>query len=113
MDGNTDANNDPIPLEYFLLKLKSNNPLARRIAVEGIGQLGDSRGVEPVIAALLGDENSGVRYAAAQALGRLGDKRAIAALRQAQQDEGESFGGEQVKVAATLALEIIAYNKEF
>lgn len=108
MNENTDLNS-PIPLEYFLLKLKSNNPQARRIAVEGIGQLGDRRGVEPLMAALR-DENVGVRYAAAQSLGMLGDKRALNVLRQAQKDEGETFGGEKVKVAATLALEIITYN---
>src|SRR5450759_2332909 len=60
------------------------DPAVRRAAAEALGQIGDARAVEPLIAALK-DESWGVRRAAAEALGQIGDARAaeplIAALK--------------------------------
>ena len=51
----------------------------RRAAAEALGQLGDKRAVEPLIAALQ-DDVENVRQAAAEALGQLGDERAVEPL---------------------------------
>jgi HEAT repeat protein len=54
----------------------------RQSAARALGQLGDKRAVEPLIAAL-GDQEQTVWQSAARALGQLGDKRAIEPLRAA------------------------------
>jgi hypothetical protein len=48
----------------------------RYAAVEALGKIGDSRAVEPLIAALK-DWDQDVRYAAVEALGKIGDSRAV------------------------------------
>jgi len=58
----------------------------RRGAAEALGRIGDSRAVEPLIAALK-DEDFLVRGAAAQALGEIGDLRAVEPLAAALKDE--------------------------
>ena len=52
---------------------------------QALGQLGDERAVEPLIA-ILRDSDSGVRVAAAQALGQLRDERAVEPLIVALED---------------------------
>jgi HEAT repeat protein len=52
---------------------------ARATAAATLGDLGDPRAVEPLIAAL-SDKNWRVRCAAAESLGKLGDKRAVEPL---------------------------------
>ncbi len=66
-----------------------------------MGQLGDARAVDPLIAAL-NDENRGVRQYAAECLGNLEDTRAVAPLIAALEDENI-----WVRNYASRALEII------
>ena len=51
----------------------------RKAAAEALGQIGDPRTVEPLIAALK-DADKGVRWVAASALGQIGDERAVESL---------------------------------
>jgi len=55
-------------------------------AAWGLGHIGDTRGVEPLIQAL-GDEESVVRWIAAEALGKIADATAVEPLIQALRDE--------------------------
>jgi len=55
------------------------NRAVRQAAAESLGELGDTRAVEPLIVALE-DSDSLVRHRAAEALGKLGDKRAVEPL---------------------------------
>lgn len=57
-------------------------------AAWGLGDIGDARGVEPLIQAL-GDEESVVRWIAAEALGKIADATAVEPLIQALRDEDE------------------------
>jgi len=56
--------------------------VVRQTAAEVLGEIGDARAVEPLLAALR-DEDSDVREAAAEALGKIGDARAAVPLRSA------------------------------
>ena len=55
-----------------------------------LGELGDARGVEPLIAALK-DESKYVRHFAAEALGKLGDARGVEPLRELLGDEDDGI----------------------
>jgi HEAT repeat protein len=55
-------------------------------AAGALGEIGDARAVEPLIAALK-DKNSGIRYGAAGALGEIGDARAVEPLIAALKDK--------------------------
>lgn len=57
----------------------------REDAADALGEIGDARAVEPLIAAL-GDPDDDVREAAAEALGNIGDPRAADPLRAALND---------------------------
>ena len=59
--------------------------LVRWLAAEALGNLGDARAVEPLIAALK-DSDSSVRQRAAEALGKLRDTRAVEPLITALKD---------------------------
>jgi len=61
-------------------------PKVRARAALGLGEIGDTRGVEPLIQALQ-DEDSFLRRMAAVALGNIGDTRAIEPLTNALEDE--------------------------
>jgi HEAT repeat protein len=61
-------------------------------AAEVLGQIGDTRAVEPLIAALK-DEDSFVRWQAAEALGQIGDTRAVEPLIAALKDESKQVRG--------------------
>jgi len=76
-------------LDKIIDRLKDEAPEARRGAAEALGQLGDVRAVEPLIAILqCGDENDDVRRVAAEALGQIGDPRAVEPLIAVLKDEG-------------------------
>jgi HEAT repeat protein len=64
---------------------------AREAAAEALGELRDPRAVDPLIAALLDEQNTGteVQSAAARALGGLEDPRAISALEVVMADRDE------------------------
>lgn len=62
----------------------------REMATYALGEIGDTRAIEPLIDVLLEDTNSFVRRLAASALGKIGDERAIEALTSAKlNDEDE------------------------
>jgi hypothetical protein len=58
----------------------------RQAAVSALGQIGDTRAVEPLLARLE-DQESGVRQAAASALGQIGDTRAVEPWRARLEDQ--------------------------
>jgi len=62
------------------------NRAARQAAAEALGKLGDTRAVEPLVAALRGEDVE-VRRTAAWALGEIGDARAVDPLIAALGDE--------------------------
>lgn len=68
-----------------LTALKDDNARVRTRAAEALGQIKDTRAIEPLIAALK-DENADVRREAAEALGRMKDTRAIEPLMAALED---------------------------
>jgi HEAT repeat protein len=59
-----------------IASLKENDPKARALAAQQLGQSCDKRAVEPMIA-LLRDQDLPVRLAAIEALGRLGDPESV------------------------------------
>ena len=81
--------------------LKDANPYGRIGAAGALGRLGDSRAVEPLIAALK-DPNTDVRYTAVEALGKIKDPRAFQPLMAALNDSKGEVG--KVRAATVLAL---------
>ncbi len=89
-----------LTVEPLIATLQDNtkNKYARELAAEVLEKLGDTRAIEPLIAALQ-DKEGDVRAAAAKALEKFGDSRAIEPLIAALQDkEGD------VRAAAAKAL---------
>jgi HEAT repeats len=74
---------------YFLVMLRDENVGKRWKAAESLARTGDTRSVEPLIAALE-DEDWRVRQKAAWALGYIGDPRALVPLRRAMMYESDS-----------------------
>lgn len=70
----------PKALEVLTETLRSEDALARRTAARALGEIRDSRAVEPLVEVLQGDPDCTARTAAAHALGQIKDKRAIWAL---------------------------------
>ncbi len=66
-------------LQQLIEELQSPDVLARYAAAIDLGEMGDSRAVEPLITAL-DDAEGYVAGAAAMALGQIGDSRAVAPL---------------------------------
>ena len=60
----------------YIKRLKTGSLLERRKSAEFIGEIGDERGVLPLIDALR-DSSTTVQYVAAKSLGMLADKRAV------------------------------------
>lgn len=75
-----------IPSHLLLRKLQSESSEMRAYAAEGLGGVGDSHAVAPLINAL-NDNNSTVRRFAISSLGHIGDARAIEVLVPFLQDE--------------------------
>ncbi|MCJ7444836.1 MAG: HEAT repeat domain-containing protein [Methanotrichaceae archaeon] len=63
-----------------------NDSLSALLTLTALGQLNDTRAVDPLIQSL-NDENIFVQYIAAEALGQLNDTRAIDPLRKALSNE--------------------------
>jgi hypothetical protein len=78
------------PMEHLIQALtqalNDEDELVRRDAAKTLGEIGDTRAVEPLIQALE-DEESGVRMYAAMALAKIGDAKAVEPLIQALEDE--------------------------
>jgi HEAT repeat protein len=70
--------------------------MVRFAAAAALGEIGDARAVEPLVAAL---QDRTLREVAARALGQIGDARAVEPLLAALQDPEE-----EVRVAAVSAL---------
>ncbi len=64
------------PTRFLLRKLRSESAEMRAYAAEGLGGVGDSHAVPPLIEALA-DDNTAVRRFAISSLGHLRDERAI------------------------------------
>lgn len=80
------ADERTLPLLIARLKDLTEDSVVRFYAAEALGEIGDESAVEPLIAALL-DEDEHVRWRAAGSLGLLGDERAVEPLIAALQDE--------------------------
>lgn len=78
----------------------------RKKAAYSLGVIGDSRSVKPLMAALEGDPDSGVRGSAAVALREIGNPKAEKALIRALKDEDNS-----VREYAALGLRVIGGSK--
>lgn len=92
----------------LIQRLDHQDTLFRAQAAEFLGELGDSRAVEPLVNALQ-DGESMVRANAAVALGRLGDIQALPALRELKQDQNRYVG---IRPLASVAAEAIAALEE-
>lgn len=76
----TDKNQSAPDIEGAIGLLQSDDVQIRQFTAYLLGQTGDPRVIEPLIAALA-DEHIGVCGAAANALGKMGDQRAVPHLR--------------------------------
>ncbi|MDP2401995.1 MAG: HEAT repeat domain-containing protein, partial [Actinomycetota bacterium] len=70
----------PDSVPALLGELQASDADVRNFACVALGQIGDSRAVEPLCATSTDDSDDNVRYTALEALGRIGDARATAAL---------------------------------
>ncbi len=86
------------PSQLLRRKLRSESAEIRAYAAEGLGNVGDSHAISPLIKAL-SDENITVRRFAITALGRLRDSRAIDGLLPFLQDDESDM-----RCAAVVAL---------
>ena len=87
-------------VEPLIAQLKDHDPLVRRQAAEGLGEIKDPRAVEPLIA-LLNDRDSLIRRHAVKALGKIKDVRAVSPLIPVLNDKDEEW---HVRMAAAEAL---------
>ena len=72
----------------YINDLRDTDQAVRANGARMLGQLGDTRALEQLVAAL-GDTDYRVRLHAAKALGKLNDKRAMPALEQAKNDKDD------------------------
>ncbi|WP_214019805.1 HEAT repeat domain-containing protein [Methanoculleus sp.] len=86
-------------VEFLIMVLSDPHEGVRIAAAEGIGEIGDARGVDALIL-LTGDAGQDVRSAAAAALGRIGDARAIDPLIRLF---GDAYTGVRSVAAAAVA----------
>ena len=91
--------------------LKDAQPV-RLSAVRALGNIGDERAVEPLIATLKEDTDPRVRTAAAQALGELRDERAVDALITALAAENEAAGPALVRIGAPAIAPLVGCLRE-
>ena len=77
-------------VDTWIQNLNDTNQFVREPSADDLGNLGDTRAVEPLILALKDDESHSVRDSAARALGKLNDTRAVEPLIQALKDENGS-----------------------
>ena len=71
-----------LALDHLHAALSDEDKWVRYFAADALGDLKNSRSVDPLVLRLL-DQDQDVRYVAASALGRIGDPRAAHALMQA------------------------------
>ena len=87
--------------------LKTENIRVRNAAAKALGNIGDPRAIDSLIATL-SDKAAFVRYAAAEALGKIGDQRAVDPLIEAAKDEDDF-----VRKSAVTALGEIGDRRAF
>jgi HEAT repeat protein len=80
----------------------------RMRAAVALGEIGDPRAVEPLIAAL-GDENLNVRIDAAKALGKIGDPRAVEPLIAALGDENLNVRIDAAEALSKIGVPAVAH----
>jgi len=85
-------------VQGLILALKNRDPKIQYDAAEALGEVGDSRAVEPLVTALKNDEFSGVRWKAAEALSKLGSPAVPALIGALRHDDDD------VRWKAALAL---------
>jgi HEAT repeat protein len=73
----------------LIAALEDQAPSVRQCAAAALGNIGDSRAIKPLIAALSG--NAGGQAAAAEALGKIGHTRAVAPLIAALEETSASL----------------------
>jgi len=61
-------------------KLDDYYVIVRQYSAEALGEIGDTKAVEPLIKALTSDNDAGVRWFSARALGKIGDPKAVELL---------------------------------
>jgi len=66
---------------------RDEDEIARWVATEALGRIGDNRAVDPLIETLKNDVHPDVRWHTAEALGILGDEKAVEFLKDALKDE--------------------------
>lgn len=97
--------------------LKEGDEGVRRAAATALGRIGDSRGLDPLLAALA-DRNIGVQEAAATALGEIGDPRAlmplVSALKIADNKTRKAVAAAIVRIGNNVVQPLVAIlkNKE-
>ena len=82
--GKADKKADEV--DILIQRLKDKNEGVRRMAAVALGEIKDTRAVEPLIAALKDNDRS-VRWNAAGALGKISDTRAVEPLIAALKDD--------------------------
>jgi HEAT repeat protein len=76
-------------MQGLILALKNRDPKIQYDAAEALGEVGDSRAVEPLVTALKNDEFSGVRWKAAEALSKLGSPAVPALIGALRHDDDD------------------------
>jgi HEAT repeat protein len=80
---------DPAAVKPLIRALEDPDPYVRWGAAVGLGELGRSEVVDPLITHAISDEDPGVRWRAVEALGIIGDRRTLQMLRKIIEDEQE------------------------
>jgi len=70
--------------------LKDEDPRVRYQSAEALGNIGDSRAIDPLIQAL-NDEDNSVRYWSTVALGKINDARAAESLIQTSKEDTDNY----------------------
>jgi HEAT repeat protein len=73
----------------LIFALQHKDPTVQYDAAEALGDIGDNRAVEPLLAALKNDETGGVRWKAAEALSKLGTPAVAGLIGALQHDDDD------------------------
>lgn len=76
-------------VQGLIYALQNKDPTVQYDAAEALGETGDERAVEPLLAALKNDETGGVRWKAAEALSKLGTPAVAGLISALQHDDDD------------------------
>jgi HEAT repeat protein len=76
-------------VQGLIFALRHKDPTVQYDAAEALGDIGDERAVEPLLAALKNDETGGVRWKAAEALSKLGPPSVAGLIGALQHDDDD------------------------